>query len=134
MALESARTLPALQLNKVSLKADLRNNNSPPLSLTVAQAGALVASVVDEAAIRAGLSNDDLASLCGVSKSLVSRWRSPHYKERPSLAQLFLLPLTFQHALHKVLGFRFGVRRAAMAALLDAVADLATCEDEEQVG
>lgn len=128
----SARALPSGELKRVALKATLPNKVSDPLKDSANEG----TSIFDESCIRAGMTNnDDIAEAAIVHKSAVSKWRSEHYTDTPNLTQLVRLarrfPL-FAVALHRVLGQRFGARRTAMRSLLEAVADLATCFEDEQ--
>lgn len=85
----------------------------------------LAAELLDEAFGCAGLANKETAHLCGVSVSMVEKWRSSEARGCPSFVQLLLLPPSFHIALHKSMNKRFGFGRAAMADLLEAVGSLA---------
>ena len=78
---------------------------------------------------RGALTNKDVAFLCGVSESLVQKWRSPDQRACPSFAQLLVLPPAFHIALHRAMNQRFGFGRAALARLLDVACDLALVVD-----
>lgn len=133
MASESARALPDLPLRNLTLKASLLQiPKQVPVSAENAQE--VTGELFDMACIRAGLSNKEIAATLGVSDSLVARWRRPEARERATVTQMVQLGPLFLLAYHKVFGFRFGARRAALLSLVEAVADLAACEDEEQVG
>lgn len=131
MPAQSARQLPAAPLR--NLKVETPSLRIPKADeFTCEQALEMAAEIFDESCIRAGLNNKFIAQHLGVSDSLVARWRLPHTKDRATVAQMLRLPGFFLLALHKVLGQRFGARKAAMAALLDAVADLAAADDEQE--
>lgn len=117
----------------VAVKASLRNQVSEPRELTREQAEKLAADVFDEALIRAGIGTEEAGLIIGVSKATVSKWRSEHYQEQPTLAHLLRLPSTFQYAMHKVASRRFGFGRAALLLLLEAAEDVAV-ELDEKVG
>ena len=85
----------------------------------------LAAELLDQALIDCGLSNKEVAHLCGVSVSLVEKWRSAEQRGAPSFVQLLLLPPSFHLALHRAMNRRFGFGRAALAQLLEAAGDLA---------
>lgn len=127
---KATAALPDLELKHVSLRASLRNKGSQSRELSAAQAETLAAEVFDEALIRAGIGTEEAALIVGVSKSLVSRWRSDSYREQPSYAQLLRLPAHFQYAMHKVANQRFGFGRAALLDLLDAAGQLAVAVGE----
>jgi hypothetical protein len=73
----------------------------------------------------APITSKEAADLVGVSVSLVDRWRSPNYREAPSLTQLLRLPPSFHLELHRAMNRRFGFGRQLLRRLLDAVGDLA---------
>jgi hypothetical protein len=129
-ATNSASSLDAVEGKRVSLKASLRTKVSEVVDPSVEST-----QIFDASCIRAGLSNDDIADVALVHKSAVSKWRSEHYTDSPNFTQMVRLarkfPL-FSIALHRVLGMRYGMRRSAMRSLLEAVADLAVFEDDEQ--
>jgi len=124
------QALPSLELKNVSLKVDLRNNVSRPVELSSEEAAILAAEVFDEALNACGIGTEQAALVIGVSKGLVSKWRSPHYRERPSYAQLLQLPPAFHLAMNRIVSRRFGFARAALAMLMDAAGDLAVAVGE----
>lgn len=71
------------------------------------------------------LNNKDVADLCGVSESLVHKWRSSDQRACPSFAQMLCLPPAFHLELHRAMNRRFGFGRAALAQLLEAAGALA---------
>jgi hypothetical protein len=121
--------LPALELKKVSLKVGLRNKVSPR-ELTPEEADRLAAEVFDEALTASHIGTEDAARMVGVSKGLVSKWRSPHYTERPSYGQLLRLGPEFNLAMNRIVARRFGFARAALLTLMDAASDLALAVGE----
>lgn len=68
----------------------------------------------------ARLETKEVASLCGVTDSLVNRWRSPNYQESPSLVHLLRLPAAFHWALVKRLVKRFAFGQRAIAEAVEA--------------
>lgn len=84
----------------------------------------LAAKLLDAAFEAAGLDNKEIAHLCGVSVSLVEKWRSTEARGCPSFVQLLCLPPSFHIALHRQMNRKFGFGRAAVARLLGAVEDL----------
>lgn len=109
------------------LKAPFRS--SEPASETCGSSERLAAELLDAAFAAAGLSNKDIAHLCGVSQSLVEKWRSTESRGAPSFVQLLLLPPAFHITLHKLLNRRFGFSRAALRDLLEAAGSLALLVD-----
>lgn len=85
----------------------------------------LAADLLDEAFKRAGLQNKEVAHLCGVSISLVEKWRKSDVRGCPSFVQLLLLPPVFHLELHRAMNRRFGFGRAALLELLEAAGALA---------
>ena len=85
----------------------------------------LAAILLDEAIENAGLTNKEVAHLCGVSVSLVEKWRKADARGCPSFVQMLCLPAAFHIALYRVQNKRFGYGRAALARLIDAASDLA---------
>jgi len=110
--------------NKVSQTAELRNFVSSDGDVTADQADILSAQLFDGALTLAGISSKEVGILLGVGAPLVSKWRSPEYREQPSFAQMLRLPIGFHIALHRTMNARFGFGRAAIRRLLDAVGDL----------
>src|SRR5688572_7529087 len=58
---------------------------SEPQDAALGNAEQLAAELLDEAFTRAGLENKEIAHLCGVSVSLVEKWRSREARGCPSL-------------------------------------------------
>lgn len=114
--------LPPSLLTKDSQPETPRTNCSQDPQVEAAQR-------FDEALTRAGLSSKEVATVLGVSDSLVNRWRSPNYRETPSFIQVCCLEMqsfSFALALHRVNSRRHGFGRAALSRLLEAAGDLAT--------
>lgn len=85
-----------------------------------------IASVVfDMAAMRFGEKDESLALTLGVSRSLVSRWRSPEHREVPSLAQVMTLGPEFQRIFIKELSKFHGFGRLALMDLVESLGELA---------
>ena len=82
------------------------------------------ANLFNAACEEARLSNKDIAHLCGVSISLVEKWRSPDARGCPSFVQLLMLPPRFHLELHRALNKHYGFGRQALLDLLDAVGRL----------
>lgn len=85
----------------------------------------LAAEVLSAAFDAAGLENKQIAYLCGVSVSLVEKWRTPEQRGCPSLVQMLLLPPAFHLCLHRQLNKHFGFGKAALVQLLEAAGALA---------
>lgn len=97
---------------------------------TSEQAPDVVASdLFDAACDLARLENKDIAHLCGVSVSLVEKWRSREARGCPSFVQMLKLPATFHIALFRVMNSQQGYGRAALRDLLDAAGALAVVGD-----
>jgi hypothetical protein len=60
-----------------------------------------------------------------VSKSLVSRWRSPEYAELPTYAHVVALGPDFERVYSRVVRKANGWGRVALLDLLDAAGDVA---------
>ena len=88
------------------------------------------ARLLDQAFTDAGLETKVIADLCGVSPSLVEKWRSTEARGGPSFLQLLCLPPAFHLAMNKLLNQRYGFGRAALLDLLDAVGRLALLAEE----
>lgn len=101
-----------------SQEGDPRTDGSPDPD---AESSRLFDQALQDARIETG----EAAYLCGVTDSLVRRWRSSNYREQPSLGQLLRLPPSFHIALHRQMDKRYGFGRAALASLLDAAGALA---------
>lgn len=130
MPKHSQLNLPPVELKDVSLRATVRNLVSQPVELTAEQAELLAAEVFDEALTAAGIGTEQAGLIIGVSKGLVSKWRSKAYRERPSYAQMLRLPATFHLAMNRIVSRRFGFARAALRTLMDAAGDLAVAAGE----
>ena len=125
------RALPALELRNASLKAELRTKDSQPTELTAEQAHALSAEVFAEAMdVPPKLEPKAVAACCGVSVSMVYRWRSTDHRERPSYSQLLRLGPDFALRMNRIESRRFGHVRKALANLMDAAGDLAVAVGE----
>ena len=125
------RTLPALELRNASLKVDLRTKDSQPVELSAEQAHALSAEVFAEAMdIVPKIEPKVAAALCGVSVSMVYRWRSTEHRERPSYSQLLRLGPEFALRMNRIESRRFGHVRRALMNLMDAAGDLAMAVGE----
>lgn len=75
------------------------------------------------------LTNKEVAHLCGVSVSLVEKWRQRDSRSCPSFAQMLRLPASFHIELHRAMNRRYGFGKAALASLLEAAGALAVfCE------
>lgn len=105
------------------LKAELRNSEQP--EPVCGKAEQMAAELLDDAIVRACLTNKEIAHLCGVSVSLVEKWRSTDARGCPSFVQMLLLPPVFHLSLHKAMNARFGFARAAVLELIDAAGTLA---------
>jgi hypothetical protein len=133
----SGSVLPSaseLHLAKRSLKADVRTKSSQaptPAGKAVEMTPNQIASVVfDLAAIRFGEKDEALALTLGVSRSLVSRWRSPEHREVPSLAQVMTLGPEFQRLFVKELSKFHGFGRLALLDLVESLGELASAVGE----
>jgi len=83
------------------------------------------AKAFDQALKTAEINNKEVAHLCGVSQSLVEKWRNPEQRAFPNLFQMWLLPVEFWVAFHKEHDDRAGFGRAALLDLLGAIGRLA---------
>ena len=99
--------------------------SSEPNSEALGSSEQLAAELLHAAFKRAGLDNKDIAHLCGVSQSLVEKWRSTEARGCPSFVQMLCLPPSFHISLHREMNARFGFGRAALARLIGAAEDLA---------
>jgi hypothetical protein len=99
--------------------------NSEQDELALRESEQFAAHLLDVAFRDAGLENKDVAFFCGVSTSLVEKWRSTEQRGCPSFVQMLLLPPAFHIALHRRLNKRYGFGRSALKQLLDAAGDLA---------
>lgn len=114
---ESRPSASALPLRtSEQLKVPFRSSEQPD---------ALAAELLNAAFDAAGLENKDIAHLCGVSVSLVEKWRSPEARGCPSFLQMLCLPPSFHLALNRAMDKRFGFGRSALLDLLDAAGRLA---------
>lgn len=109
------------------LKASFRTSEQQPETFGNAEQNAdvLASELFDHACKATGLENKDIAHLCGVSVSLVEKWRSRETRGCPSFIQMLLLPPAFHIALHRAMNQRMGFGRAALQRLMDAASDLA---------
>lgn len=73
----------------------------------------------------APITTKEAAALLGVSESLVTRWRSPHHRETPSLVQFMRLPSNFHVAWLRAMNPRVGFGQQLLRRLLDDLSDLA---------
>lgn len=116
--------LPPMELrDSEQVPAAFRNSEQPDQVFGKSEQNA--AALLNVAFAQAGLENKDIAHLCGVSVSLVEKWRAADSRGCPSFAQLLMLPPAFHIELHRVMNKRFGFGRAALQRLTDAMADLA---------
>lgn len=104
--------------------------NSEQVGQALRESEQLAVELLNAAFEAARLDNKEIAHLCGVSVSLVEKWRSTDARGCPSLAQMLRLPPTFHLALHRALNKRFGFGRAALARLIGAAEDLALAVGE----
>src|SRR5688572_2719774 len=122
------------QLAKRSLHADVRTKRSQAPQ----QAGNAVemtpnqieSDVFDCACIRFGEKDESLALTLGVSRSLVSRWRSPEHREVPSLTQVMTLGPGFQWLFVKELSKFHGFGRLALLDLVESLGELSAAVGE----
>lgn len=116
-----------LHLAKRSLRMDVRTKGSQATNQAEkSMSSAQIASVVfDMACIRFGEKDESLALTLGVSRSLVSRWRSPEHREVPSLAQVVALGPEFQRLFLKELSKFHGFGRLALLDLVESLGELA---------
>jgi DNA-binding transcriptional regulator YiaG len=105
------------------LKVGLRT--SEPETVVLGKAEQLAAELLNDAFDRAQLENKEIAHLCGVSVSLVEKWRSREARGCPSFVQMLLLPPSFHIALHRSMNERFGFARQALRDLLESAGTLA---------
>lgn len=102
-----------------------RNMESPLEAFRIpepldADAAALVASeLFDAACTQSGLITKEIAALCGVSESLVWKWRSSEARVCPSFAQLLMLPFRFHLSLIRAWNKRFGFARALLSRVVN---------------
>jgi DNA-binding transcriptional regulator YiaG len=89
----------------------------------------LAATFLNQALDAADLTNKEVAHLCGVSVSLVEKWRSTEARGCPSFVQLLMLPPTFHLELHRAMNRRFGFGRQLLARLMHDISDLALAVD-----
>lgn len=119
--LDGQLSLPPAPLQNLSSGREPRKKVSDAPDLADVEA----AKLLDEALTAARISSTEVHLLLGVSESLISKWRSPHYRECPSFVQLLRLPVSFHLAMHRAMDRRHGFGRAAVARLLDAAGELA---------
>lgn len=122
------RALPTLQLQKVTLKATLRQKVTQPINqagFVEMTAQELAAVCLDEALIACGLTPKELAAHFELSESVIHRWLNPNARECPSQAQLTSLGSEFLRQLTKSYSRRFGWGRRAWLDAANAMGDLA---------
>lgn len=125
MSRSIAEATETLQLRNHSLKAPARRIPSQPAG-TVEMTPEIRASVLfDMACIRFGEKNSTLAAMCGVSESLVSRWRKPNQRELPSIGQVFALGSEFLRLFKAEQSKCFGWGTTALMDVVKAVGELA---------
>lgn len=112
---------PSLLANGTSAEAVLPKCTPPGIDA----ARELAAMLFDEALTTARITTSEVAYLFDVSESLVRRMRSRDARERASLVQMLLLPPAFHIAMQRAMNKRFGLGKAALLDLLDAVGRLA---------
>jgi transcriptional regulator with XRE-family HTH domain len=61
----------------------------------------------------------EIADRLGISESQVNKWRSPAYRETPSLLQFAALPPEVLFSFHQAMNRRFGFGRQLLARILD---------------
>lgn len=119
--LDRQLNLPPATVQNLSPLETSRKKVSATDLQAISEADRLAAELFDAALTHARISSTFVAVHLGVSESLVSRWRSPNYREQPSFSQMLRLPFSFQLGLHKAMNQRFGFGAAALRELLDAV-------------
>lgn len=95
---------------------------------TLEQAYIASAQLFDAAMVGAKMRNQDVAGILDVSESLVQKWRSPEARVCPSHVQMLQLPLTWHIAHWRAMSKRYGLGRAMLRRVLDAVGDFALLE------
>jgi hypothetical protein len=128
MAPSLPASLAALPLQKVTLKATLRQKVTPPPILAgfvEMTAQELSAVCLDEARIACGLTPKELAAHFELSESVIHRWLNPHARECPSQQQLTSLGSEFMRQLGLSYGRRFGWRAKALLDVVKAIGELA---------
>jgi hypothetical protein len=111
-----------------SLPPMLLPNSSPdesPRRISSDEPEVIAARLFDAAVTNAKLTNYEIATLTGVSESLVTRWRSENYRESPSFLQMVRLPPAFHLELHRAMNLRHGFGRQILARLMNDLSDLA---------
>lgn len=117
---QSQRSLPPMPLENCSQPSDARTKDTQPDPASV-----LASELFDTALKDARITSFEVSQLLGVSESLVNRMRSPNYREGVSFTQMLRLPIEFHWQLNKVMSRRLGLRKRAVAELLDAVGSIA---------
>lgn len=118
------RSLPPMELRDSERpQPSFRNSEQAEAALSESEQGA--ARIFDQAVEAAGLTNKDVAHLCGVSVSLVEKWRSTEQRGAPSFVQMLMLPPSFHWHLHRALNRRFGFGKAALSQVLEGLGMLA---------
>lgn len=123
MASHLQRSLPPMEL-RGSEHPGPAFRNSEQVEEALGSSERLAADLLNTAFSAAHLDNKQIAHLCGVSVSLVEKWRSTEARGCPSLVQILLLPPTFHLALHRAMNARFGFGREALRRVLDDLGDL----------
>lgn len=118
-ALRAKRPQPA----KADLSRANETHETPARTEQTHEADA--ARLFDAALTRSGVSSEEVSSLLGCSVSLVRRMRNPNARERVSFTQMLLLPPQFHIALIQELDGYFGLGRAMLARVQQAVGTLA---------
>jgi hypothetical protein len=113
----SAPELPVR--TKEQLRAAFPNSEQGAEPLSASER--IAAELLDAAFNLSGLTSKEAGHLCGVSPSLVDKWRSSTQRGSPSFVQMLMLPISFQWQLHKSLNRHFGFGTTALRELLDAV-------------
>lgn len=83
---------------------------------------AVAALILHEAISRSGLTTKEVAHACGVSASMVEKWRSTNSRGCPSYAQLLMLPSAFQAELFRAQNRRLGFIRNVLVGGLEDIA------------
>lgn len=121
---DGQRSLPPMEL-RASEQPDATFRNSEHEADVLGKSEQLAALFLNQAIDRAGLTNKEVAHLCGVSVSLVEKWRSTEARGCPSFVQMLLLPPAFHLELHRAVNRRFGFGAQILARLMNDLSDLA---------
>lgn len=127
---QSQMPLPPMEVRKTDpsgtaiRKSDQENQSVRASDREAAEARA--AAMFSRALDAAGITRDEAGYLMGgISRSLVDKMCSPTERQCPSLVQLLLLPPQFHLALIQELDGHFGLGRAVLARVQQAVGTLA---------